>query len=128
MRWGLGGGPQHAGKFPSQAPHRAAQVGRKLHPERLVYQTLGPLGTAGQNQHHRHCDLWDSTGVFEMFFQSKRKRNFFLFCFLFFFFQNRVSLCSPGCPGTHCVDQADLELRNLPASASLQYPVSEPPK
>jgi hypothetical protein len=29
-----------------------------------------------------------------------------------------VSLCSPGCPGTHSVDQAGFELRNLPASAS----------
>jgi hypothetical protein len=29
-----------------------------------------------------------------------------------------VSLYSPGCPGTHFVDQAGLELRNLPASAS----------
>jgi hypothetical protein len=36
----------------------------------------------------------------------------------FFFFRDRVSLCSPGCPGTHFVDQADLELRNSPASAS----------
>jgi hypothetical protein len=33
-------------------------------------------------------------------------------------FRDRVSLCSPGCPGTHFVDQASLELRNLPASAS----------
>ena len=33
-------------------------------------------------------------------------------------FQDRVSLFSPGCPGTHFVDQASLELRNLPASAS----------
>ena len=33
-------------------------------------------------------------------------------------FRDRVSLCSPGCPGTHVVDQAGLELRNLPASAS----------
>ena len=40
----------------------------------------------------------------------------FLFCFLFF--QDRVSLCSPGCPGTHFVDQCGLKLRNLPASAS----------
>jgi hypothetical protein len=31
---------------------------------------------------------------------------------------NRVSLCSPGCPGTHSVDQAVLKLRNLPASTS----------
>jgi hypothetical protein len=34
------------------------------------------------------------------------------------FFQDRVSLYSPGCPGTHFVDQAGLELRNPPASAS----------
>jgi hypothetical protein len=27
-------------------------------------------------------------------------------------------MCSPGCPGTHSVDQAGLELRNPPASAS----------
>jgi hypothetical protein len=38
--------------------------------------------------------------------------------FFFFFFWDRVSLCSPGCPGTHFVDQAGLELRNPPASAS----------
>jgi hypothetical protein len=30
-----------------------------------------------------------------------------------------VSLCDSGYPGTHSVDQAGLELRNLPASASL---------
>jgi hypothetical protein len=38
--------------------------------------------------------------------------------FFFLVFRDRVSLCSPGCPGTHSVDQAGLELRNLPASAS----------
>jgi hypothetical protein len=31
---------------------------------------------------------------------------------------DKVSLYSPGCPGTHSVDQAGLELRNPPASAS----------
>jgi hypothetical protein len=40
------------------------------------------------------------------------------FFFFFFFFQDRVSLYSLSCPGTHFVDQAGLELRNLPASAS----------
>jgi hypothetical protein len=41
-----------------------------------------------------------------------------LFCFvLFWFFRDRI-LYSPGCPGTHSVDQAGLELRNSPASAS----------
>jgi hypothetical protein len=29
-----------------------------------------------------------------------------------------VFLCSLGCPGTHYVDEASLELRDLPASAS----------
>jgi hypothetical protein len=41
-----------------------------------------------------------------------------LFLPFFLVFQDRVSLCSPGCLGTHFVDQAGLELRNLPASAS----------
>jgi hypothetical protein len=47
--------------------------------------------------------------------------SFFLPFFLSFFlsvFQDRVSLCSPGFPESHSVDQAGLELRNLPASAS----------
>jgi hypothetical protein len=41
------------------------------------------------------------------------------FClFVCLFFRDRVSLYSPGCPGTHSVDQAGLELRNPPASVS----------
>ena len=46
--------------------------------------------------------------------QQQQNINFGLCCF----FGDRVSLYSPGCPGTHFVDQAGLELRNLPASAS----------
>jgi hypothetical protein len=41
-----------------------------------------------------------------------------LFFCLFVYFRDRVSLYSPGCPGTHFVDHVDLELRNPPASAS----------
>jgi hypothetical protein len=37
---------------------------------------------------------------------------------IYLVFQDRVSLYSPGCPGTHFVEQAGLELRNPPASAS----------
>jgi hypothetical protein len=46
--------------------------------------------------------------------------NSFICFFVLFFlvFRDRVSLCSPGCPGTHFVDQAGLELSNPPASAS----------
>jgi hypothetical protein len=43
--------------------------------------------------------------------------SFFFFSF-FFFFWDRVSLYSPGCPGTHFVNQAALKLRNPPASTS----------
>jgi hypothetical protein len=42
----------------------------------------------------------------------------FFFCLFCFVFRDRVSLYSPGCPGTYFVDQAGLELRKLPASAS----------
>jgi hypothetical protein len=55
-----------------------------------------------ENPHTQVCDRYVS----------------FLFVCLIFDFQDRVSLCSPDCPGTHSVDQAGLKLRNLPASAS----------
>ena len=42
----------------------------------------------------------------------------FVFVVVVFVFQDRVSLYSPGCPGTHFVDQGGLELRNLLPSAS----------
>ena len=45
----------------------------------------------------------------------ENKTFFVLFCFVLF--QDRVSLCRSGCPGTHCVYQTGLELRNLPAFA-----------
>jgi hypothetical protein len=38
--------------------------------------------------------------------------------FSFLFFLDSVSVYSPGCPGTHFVDQAGLELRNPAVSAS----------
>ena len=53
-------------------------------------------------------DLWKSSQCVVLFFS---------FSFLLVLW-DRVSLCSPGCPGTHSVDQAGLELRNPPASAS----------
>jgi hypothetical protein len=59
---------------------------------------------------------------------SKWVRIFFIpiFCYcclfvcldLFFVFSRHISLYNPGWPGTHSVDQAGLELRNPPASAS----------
>jgi hypothetical protein len=45
---------------------------------------------------------------------------FALLCFalLWLFFLDRVSLCSPGYPGTHSVDQAGLKLKNPSSSHS----------
>jgi hypothetical protein len=40
------------------------------------------------------------------------------FFFFFLVFRDRGSLYSPVCPGAHFVDQAGLQLKNLPASAS----------
>jgi hypothetical protein len=51
------------------------------------------------------------------YFENKWLFYFILFYF-YLIFRDRVSLCSPGCPGTHSVDQLGLECRNLPASAS----------
>jgi hypothetical protein len=42
-------------------------------------------------------------------------KSVYTFFFFFLVFRDRVSLSSPGCLGTHSVDQAGLELRNLPA-------------
>ena len=39
-------------------------------------------------------------------------------CLFFLFFHDRVSLYIPGCPETHILDQASLQIRSLPASAS----------
>jgi hypothetical protein len=51
---------------------------------------------------HTPCILFETVSLFFVFV---------------LFFRDRVSLCSPGCPGTPSVDQAGLELRNPPASA-----------
>jgi hypothetical protein len=48
----------------------------------------------------------------------RTKTVLYIHFFLFLVFRDRVSLYSSGCLGTHFVDQAGLELRNLPASAS----------
>ena len=72
------------------------------------------------------CNKICITQVFKIFFYLPdlfihKTVFFFLFFFFFFFFfcfLDRVSLCSPGYPGTQSVDQAGLKLRNPPASAS----------
>jgi hypothetical protein len=54
-----------------------------------------------------------------LFFTQFRIAAYIFGCCLFgLVFHDRISLCSPGCPGTHSVDPAGLKLRNLLASAS----------
>jgi hypothetical protein len=84
-----------------------------------------------QNKHNGGADLnKNSQKKKKKTFKWTRSYIFFLFCFCFCFvffvvvlfcfvlFRDRVTLYSSGCPETHFVDQADLELRNLLASAS----------
>jgi hypothetical protein len=50
---------------------------------------------------------------------SCKEKQVCLFISMFIYlFRDKVSLYSPGCPGTHSVDQAGLEVRNLSASLS----------
>jgi hypothetical protein len=55
----------------------------------------------------------------DLFFK-KKKEFFFLFhdVHCTHIIDEAASVNSPGCPGTHSVDQVGLELRNPPASAS----------
>ena len=55
--------------------------------------------------------------IFKLDFINVYFITFILFYFILFL-QVRVSLCSSSCLGTHSLDQAVLELRNLLASAS----------
>jgi hypothetical protein len=60
-------------------------------------------------------DLWAMSPALKLW---TCKESLDIFFFFFLVFRDRVSLYSPGCPGTHSVDQAGLKLRNPPASAS----------
>jgi hypothetical protein len=66
--------------------------------------------------HHLKRRLGATTADVSLYHEEPPPHLFFVWLFLVF--RDRVSLCSPGWPGTHSVDQAGLELRNLPASAS----------
>jgi hypothetical protein len=71
---------------------------------------LFPCGFLEPNSGHQNCTASSLPAVtFSWLF-----RHFFFFLA----FRDRVSLYSPGCPGTYSVDKAGLQLRNPPASAS----------
>jgi hypothetical protein len=64
-------------------------------------------------EYQRARSIWARVVLIKYFLFLKT--DFFV---LFLFFWDRVFLYSSGCPGTHSVHQAGLELRNPPASAS----------
>jgi hypothetical protein len=57
-----------------------------------------------------------SASCLYLFWSVAPNRKGFRRLFFFFFFKDRVFLCSPGCPGTHSVDQAGL-LSALPSTS-----------
>jgi hypothetical protein len=70
------------------------------------------LEAVGNRKRHRYS--WRGDTMKERYFLP----SVLVLAFFFSVFQDRVSMYSPGCPGTHFVDQDGLELRNPPASAS----------
>jgi hypothetical protein len=68
-----------------------------------------------QGELQRGMVMFFTAATFMIYERSGKLVCLFFVCFVF---RDRVSLYSPGCPGTLSVDQAGLELRNLPASAS----------
>ena len=78
-----------------------------------------PPGTGVTDSFQLPCGFWESNpGPLEELIDQCFFLFSFSFSFSFFFFRDRVSLYSPGWPGTHSVDQAGFELRNPPTSAS----------
>jgi hypothetical protein len=73
----------------------------------LVFET-GSYCVSLANLELRLC--WHELRNSEIHFAS------FFFFFFFLVFRDRVSLCSPGCPRIHSVDQAGHKLRNPPDS------------
>jgi hypothetical protein len=87
--------------------HSIAELARKKKSKKLLYPIEHCYSREWQRQRFAQPGLF-----------LKQYFLFVWFGLVFVFFQDRVSLCSPGCPGTLFVDQAGLELRNPSASAS----------
>jgi hypothetical protein len=86
----------------------------------LETRALGVLVSSYCCSTYRVADPFSSLGAFSSFSIGGPVFHIIHDCEhpLFLVFRDRVFLCSPGCPGTHFVDQAGLKLRNPPASAS----------
>ena len=81
---------------------------------KLLFERTKGKHTTAQSKLINGC--WNGASKAVFFFCCCCFVLFFVFCFLFF--PDRVSLCNPCCPGTHSVDQAGIELRNVTASAT----------
>jgi hypothetical protein len=84
----------------------------------VLFRKLSPVPMSSRLC-HTFCSIKFSVYGFTLKSLIHLDLSIFLFFFFFFFESGFLCvLCSPGCPGTHSVDQADLELRNLVASDS----------
>jgi hypothetical protein len=98
--------------FPWTRAQHFRQAGQPASPCLASLSVSAPFPTPSPHVHkHRRLELGAHAAISFYIFL------FVCFCFCFCF-PDRVSLYSPGCRGTHFVDQAALELRNPPTSAS----------
>jgi hypothetical protein len=99
----------------------------KHHSLNVFLSTATPLSFILQTKNNLISNIQDNrinkTRSLCILKSESRKQSTFICLFVCLFvcllvFWDKVSLYSPGCPGTHFVDQAGLELINPPASAS----------
>jgi hypothetical protein len=92
---------------------------QKLTEHYICYQHCGLVAPRGHPLPPMEKQCFKTTGVLVgQVTLTFALSTFFCLFVCFCFFRDRVSLCSPGCLRTYSVDQAGLELRNPPASAS----------
>jgi hypothetical protein len=90
-------------------------------PSIVLIHTFVPLATVMMVQRNISIKISPSASVPSFSFVKAKECSTKVISNLpsfFFDFKDRASLYSPGCHGTHFVDQAGLKLRNPPASAS----------
>jgi hypothetical protein len=81
----------------------------------IIYCELEAIYLVSSYLPSEESDLLTTSTLLEYFCTSNSVCILFFLFVCLLVFRDRVSLYSPGCPGTHVVD---LELRNPPASAS----------